>query len=164
MAPKFNGEWVHKVDAKGRMSVPAIFRRALEEADPDWSQGLNANFVIVQGLSDHPRLDCLTMKAADTLARIIETYPPLSEEREEMEEMIHAASNHVQLDENGRVVLNQRLRESIGLGDEAMLVGMGERFHIWSPAEYAARQAARPARNRAAILARFDHSRLRGAE
>jgi MraZ protein len=160
VARQFNGEWIHKVDAKGRMSVPAPFRRALEEMDPDWSAGLNPNFVIMQGLSDHPRLECLTMSAAGALARIIQTYPPFSEEREEMEELIHAGSHPVQLDENGRVVLNQRLRESIGLGDEAMLVGMGERFHIWNAADYAAYRAARGARNRPAILARFDPSRL----
>ena len=35
MKRRFRGESVNKVDAKGRVSVPAAFRRALEEGDPD---------------------------------------------------------------------------------------------------------------------------------
>ncbi|MCK4861351.1 MAG: cell division/cell wall cluster transcriptional repressor MraZ, partial [Rhodobacteraceae bacterium] len=31
MARRFRGKSVHKVDAKGRVSIPASFRRVLEE-------------------------------------------------------------------------------------------------------------------------------------
>ena len=46
---RFRGEAENKVDAKGRISIPAPFRRILEEGDPDWSSGLNPNLVIVYG-------------------------------------------------------------------------------------------------------------------
>ena len=36
-ARRFRGESVHKVDAKGRVSIPAAFRRVLEDGDPDWT-------------------------------------------------------------------------------------------------------------------------------
>ena len=39
MAGTFRGESLHKVDAKGRVSIPALFRRVLEEADPARSPG-----------------------------------------------------------------------------------------------------------------------------
>ena len=35
MARRFRGESVHKVDAKGHVSIPAPFRRVLEEGDPN---------------------------------------------------------------------------------------------------------------------------------
>jgi len=45
----FRGESVHKVDSKGRVSIPALFRRVLEAADPDWTDGLQPNVVVVYG-------------------------------------------------------------------------------------------------------------------
>ena len=49
MIRRFRGESLHKVDAKGRVSVPAAFRRVLEEGDPDFSRESSPNFVIVYG-------------------------------------------------------------------------------------------------------------------
>ena len=49
MIRRFRGESLHKVDTKGRVSVPAAFRRVLEEGDPDFSGGSSPNFVIVYG-------------------------------------------------------------------------------------------------------------------
>ena len=65
MGRRFRGESHHKVDAKGRVSIPASFRRVIEAADPNWTDGLNPELVIVYG--DHRRnyLECYTMEAID---------------------------------------------------------------------------------------------------
>ena len=49
MSRRFRGESIHKVDGKGRVSIPAAFRRVLEENDPDYALGLNPNLIIVYG-------------------------------------------------------------------------------------------------------------------
>ena len=53
---RFRGEAENKVDAKGRISIPAPFRRILEEGDPDWSSSLNPNLVIVYGRRNRKKI------------------------------------------------------------------------------------------------------------
>ena len=42
----------------------------------------------------------------------------------------------MQLDETGRIVLSNRLKEKIGIKGEAIFAGMGEKFQIWEPKNY----------------------------
>ena len=51
MVLSFTGEHTQKVDGKGRMSIPADFRRVLESQDPDWTDGLNPRMYLLYG--DH---------------------------------------------------------------------------------------------------------------
>ena len=69
MVRRFRGEGHHKVDGKGRVSIPAHFRRVLEAGDPSWSEGKAPEFVIVYG--DHRRnfLECFTIDAANETSR-----------------------------------------------------------------------------------------------
>ena len=41
MVRRFRGEGLNKVDSKGRVSIPALFRRVIEVCDPAWTDGLN---------------------------------------------------------------------------------------------------------------------------
>ena len=47
MARRFRGESLHKVDGKGRVSIPALFRRVIEVCDPNWHEKLPPELVIV---------------------------------------------------------------------------------------------------------------------
>lgn len=133
MARVFRGNDRYKVDAKGRVSIPASFRRVLEAGDPDWTDGLRPQFVIVFG--DHRRkyLECYTMNAIDEVDRKIAAKPRGSVERELLELLYHGQSHNAEVDTDGRIVLPQKLREKIGLGDWAHFVGMGDTFRIWKP-------------------------------
>ena len=46
---------------------------------------------------------------------------------------MNTQSLYAQVDENGRMVLPQRLREMFGLDGEALFAGMGEHFQVWAP-------------------------------
>ena len=69
MARRFRGESVHKVDSKGRVSVPAPFRRVLEEGDPDWTPGANPNLVLVYGRMGRNCLEGYSMKSMEEVER-----------------------------------------------------------------------------------------------
>lgn len=165
MTRRFRGESVHKVDAKGRVSIPAQFRRVLEEGDPDWEPGKAPSLVIIYGRTERPRLECFTINAMDEIDAIVATYPAFSEEREELEFFLNTQSSYGALDENGRIVLSAKLRETIGLGEEALFAGKGDNFDIWEPQNYTADLARRTERRTAAgprdIFALLDRSRLR---
>ena len=142
MARRFRGEGVHKVDQKGRVSVPASFRRTIEEGDPDWGPGVNPTFVLIYGRPSGHCLEGYTMAGAQALDDKISRLPSFSRHRRALERLLNTQSVYVQIDENGRIVLPQRLREQFGLGEEAYFAGMGERFQVWAPEAYAADMAS----------------------
>ena len=136
MIRRFRGESLHKVDAKGRVSVPAAFRRVLEEGDPDFSNGSSPNFVIVYGGVRGSCLEGYTINSISKVDKLISKLPRFSKDREMLERFINTQSTYMQLDETGRIVLSHRLKEKIGIGDEAIFAGMGEKFQIWEPKNY----------------------------
>ncbi len=133
MARRFRGESTHKVDAKGRVSIPALFRRVLQAGDPDWREGLNPNLVIVYG--DHRRkyLECYTIEAIDEVDEQIAALPRGSRERKLLEKLFNGQSFPTNVDETGRLVLPAKLREKIGLDKEAFFIATGDTFQIWNP-------------------------------
>ncbi len=141
MARRFRGESVHKVDGKGRVSIPAPFRRVLEDGDPDWTSGGNPNLVIVHRRPGRNCLECFTIRAMDEIDEMISALPRFSTDREKLERILNTRSTYAQVDENGRMVLGSKLREMIGPGDEATFAGMGDKFQVWGPEAFAADQA-----------------------
>jgi MraZ protein len=136
VARRFRGESTHRVDQKGRVSIPAPFRRVLEEGDPDWSPGAQPSLIISYGQRVRNCLDAYSIRGMETLEEAIAALPH-GDERDLVERMLLTKSVHVAVDDTGRIVLPQKLREQIGLGEEAVFAGLGERFEIWSPGAYA---------------------------
>jgi MraZ protein len=143
VARRFRGEYHQKVDSKGRVSIPAGFRRVIEQADPDWSDGQRPNLVIVYGTAAQNRLDCYTIEAIDRIDARIDRMKLGSQERKMLERLYHGHSLPAQVDEDGRIVLPAKLREKIGLGDEAFFIASGDHFQVWKPETYAAEEDAR---------------------
>ena len=138
MARRFRGESTHKVDAKGRVSIPAAFRRVLEENDPDWTDGLNPNLIIVYGDKSRSFLEGYSMTAMDDVDEKIAKLPRGSKNRRMLERMFSGQAVQLQVDETGRLVLSPKLRDKIGIKGEAFFIASGDTFQIWEPATYEA--------------------------
>ncbi len=136
VARRFRGESLHKVDGKGRVSVPASFRRVLEAGDPDWTKGLRPQFVIHYGSERQKYLEVYTMLAIDDVDRRIEALPRGSARRRVLEEEFQGKSLPSEVDGDGRLILPQKLRDKLGLEDEAFFIGSGDTFKIWKPETY----------------------------
>lgn len=133
MAGMFIGEHTFKVDGKGRVSIPADFRRELEEGDPLASQTGRPRMVIVYGHDKQKQLVVHTFEGYKRLAQDIARLPRGSERRKIMERMILNRARPTEVDNDGRLVLPQMLRDKIGLDGTAYFAGMGETFEIWKP-------------------------------
>jgi MraZ protein len=140
---RFRGEFHQKVDGKGRVSIPADFRRVLESGDPAWSDGKAPEFVIVYG--DHRRsyLECYTMEAAAEVDEQIGALARGSMERRMLERLFNGQSLKTSVDDTGRIVLPQKLRTKIDLDEEAYFIATGDTFQIWKPETYDAEEKAR---------------------
>jgi MraZ protein len=140
---RFRGESQHKVDNKGRVSIPASFRRVLEAGDPNWQNGGTPELVIVYG--DHRRnfLECYTMEAIDEVDSKIDALPRGSMERKMLQRLFHGQSFPTSVDETGRLVLPAKLRSKIDLEGEAFFIAAGDTFQIWKPETYETEEKAR---------------------
>lgn len=143
MSRRFRGESRHKVDAKGRVSIPASFRRVLEQGDPNWQPGQNPELVIVYG--DHRRnyLECFTIEAIEEVDGKIDALPRGSMQRKMLQRLFHGQSHPTNVDETGRLVLPAKLRAKIELDDEAFFIAAGDTFQIWNPDTYDTEELAK---------------------
>ncbi len=140
MAHRFRGNATHKVDQKGRVSIPATFRRVLELGDPDWSEGRPPTLLMVVGMRDEPMIECYTVQAMEALEDRILTIEDYFD-RETLLRDVVGRAQAAEMDETGRIVLGQRIRDAVAITDAAEFVGQLDKFQIWSPPTFAARSA-----------------------
>lgn len=137
MARRFRGQEEVKVDAKGRLSIPAKFRRVFESCDPDWETGRRPQLVIVYGPADWQHLELYTMEAIDEIDAQIDRMARGSPERRWLERLMNGTAEEAEIDTDGRIVLPQKLREKIGLDDRAFFIASGDYLRLWNPDTYA---------------------------
>lgn len=136
MAGMFIGEYTFKVDSKGRVSIPALFRRELEEGDLDRPNADRPRMVIVYGTDKQRMLRVYTQAAFEVLATDIAAMPRGSKNRTMLQNLILAKSLPTEIDPDGRLVLPAMLRGKLGLSGEVKFAGVGETFEIWRPDIY----------------------------
>ncbi|PZO67801.1 MAG: transcriptional regulator MraZ [Paracoccus denitrificans] len=138
MARRFRGSEEVKVDAKGRVSIPAKFRRVFEAGDSDYENGRRPQLVIVYGFADWKTLRLYTMEAIQGIDARIDRMQTGSVERTYLETMMNGLSEEAEIDGDGRLLLPQRLREKIGLDDRAFFIASGEFLKLSTPEQHEA--------------------------
>jgi MraZ protein len=150
---RFVSTFINKIDAKGRVSVPAPFRAVLERDRYD--SGGHVGVYCYPSL-DAPALDAGGERLARRIDGLLRGLPDYSDERDELSVALYGDVQILQIDQDGRIVLPQGLRAHAGIGAEVAFVGLGEKFQMWEPGRFAERRQ----RARAKVDA---HRRLLGA-
>lgn len=110
--------------------MPAPFRAVLAK------EGFEGIFV--HPALESPALDCGGARLLSAIDSLLATLPPYSPEREDLSLALLGTSEILRMDSEGRVMLGERMRAEIGLSDEAVFVGQGEKFQIWEPRRFTA--------------------------
>lgn len=118
----FLGPHVNRIDAKGRVAVPAEFRRALEAER-------ERGFYCLMSVR-HDYLECGGGDFILDYKRMIRDLPPFSAERELLEEHILGSLRFLPFDTEGRVVIPDAFRRHAGLVERVHFQGRGETFVI----------------------------------
>ena len=130
---QFVSHYMLRLDAKGRVSVPATFRAALAR---DGFDGLYCHPAL-----DRPALDAGGNALLAEIQALITGYPPYSEQREQFALSLYGTSETLKIDSEGRVVLTEGLKAHAGITDAAIFVGLGHKFRIWEPGRFRAELA-----------------------
>lgn len=130
---RFLSHFTNRLDAKGRVSIPAPFRAILAR---DGFQGLLAHASL-----DVRALDCGGNALLARIDGVLDTLPPYSEEQDTFSTALLGASEILKIDSEGRVILTEPLRTFAGISTEVSFVGLGHKFQIWEPALFRAHLA-----------------------
>ena len=125
----FTGSHEHRIDGKGRVSLPSDFRQVLGELG-----GVGLLF-IVPGMSDPSALTVLPPGAYADLQQWHKDQQYASKRvRQYMTKKILGDVRRVTLDPGGRMVIPPVFRELLGEDPEVMFIGADKGFEIWSAA------------------------------
>lgn len=122
---RFVSTYTLRIDAKGRVSIPAPYRSVLTRE--------GADMLYCHPSLAEPALDAGGGKLLEEIDTLISRYPPYSEAREELAAALYGTSETLRIDPEGRVVLTETLKDHAGIGDNVSFVGLGHKFRIWEP-------------------------------
>jgi MraZ protein len=130
---RFVSHHVLRLDAKGRVSVPASFRAVLRR---DGFDGLYCYPAL-----DRPALDAGGNALLAEIEALIAGFPPYSAQREEFSLALYGTSETLKIDGEGRVVLTDAHKTHAGIKNAVIFVGLGHKFRIWEPGRFRAELA-----------------------
>ena len=130
----FHGAHEVKIDAKGRFAFPARYRDELNVVASgelvvtvDYTRD---NYLLVY---PQPKWEMVQKQLLDL---------PNDDELRMVQRRMLGCAQDVTLDGQGRISITSVLRKEASLGNQAVLIGQGERFELWDEATWAERSAS----------------------
>jgi len=133
----FTSEYVCKLDAKGRLVLPARIKAQLPEPE-----GGVQELVIRRGFEQ-----CLIIYPMVEFKKVFSKISGLNEFNEEYRKLQRnflSGVITVELDSNGRFLIPKNMLAYAQVDKDAMLVGTGSKVEIWNPSIYEKHQIQDP--------------------
>lgn len=119
----FKGTYRYRIDPKGRLPVPPPFRKSLQQE--------GSHHVVLTVLDQ-----CLAAYPPGEWARLerqLAQLPAFSKPVKALTRLLLSRALECSLDGQGRILLPPGHRATAGLAREAVVVGVLNRFEVWSP-------------------------------
>jgi MraZ protein len=124
-----HGEFRFKVDAKGRLALPAKFRKALP-----------GSLVVSRELAD----DCLYVFEPEAFNQWVNQlfidkfggYKSSNRQHVKLRTALKSRTDDVEMDKTGRIMLAPALRDAVGIDKDVVIVGNEGYFEIWDSAKF----------------------------
>ncbi|NND53064.1 MAG: division/cell wall cluster transcriptional repressor MraZ [Flavobacteriaceae bacterium] len=119
----FYGEFLHNIDRKGRLIMPAKFRDVCKEYAVD-------RFFLTRGLDK-----CIFMFAEDEWRSQEQKFKNMSftkKETRSFNRMFFAGAVDVLPDKQGRFIIPPYLKDYAGIKRETIVIGVSNRIEIWN--------------------------------
>lgn len=132
----YNSSYRHGVDDKRRLQIPAKWRPS--------EAGVEFTLILWPKSKEGPCLRVLPPQEMAELMRDIDTMPNSDPNKVVLKRFIGSESVQVALDKGGRICLPEAMAAAAGLkiDEEAVLVGLLDRFEIWNPDRFEKVRAA----------------------
>lgn len=120
----FLGEFVHTIDDKGRLVIPAKFRSTMA-----------SGMVISRGMDR-----CLViypLGAWQAYRERISALPTTDRDARDLRRLVFGSAADITPDSQGRFIIPPSLREYAGLDGQVVIVGCDTYIELWHPEEWA---------------------------
>lgn len=125
----FIGHIAGRVDEKGRIFVPASYRKLLS--------GLDSKRIVMRRDMDN---ECIIFypehiwdEKVTALRNALDDWEP---EDQMLLMQFMSAAEFLEIDNQGRILIQKRDLEAIGIGQDIVFVGLFDRFALWSPDKF----------------------------
>lgn len=122
---RFTGNSDAKADAKGRIFLPAAFRKLLSQAGED---GLVMRRDIFQ--------KCLVLYPRsvwnEMLDKVVSSTSPFSSKGRDVMRRLVAGTENLSIDSDGRILIPRRYLEMADITNEVRFIGMDNTIEIWN--------------------------------
>ena len=113
------GQHRYQLDTKGRIALPAKFRESFADG-------------VFLTLGQDGCLFAFPKQEWDGRSSEVRSRPLNGQHARAYARMFFGNAERVDLDSQGRLVIPQKLRTGVGIGRDAIVIGVSDRLEIWS--------------------------------
>ena len=129
--PMLRGATKVTLDAKGRLAIPVRYRdQLMTRAEGHLVATVDRDYcLLIYPLPDWEEIE-----------RKLTRLPALNKQSRRLQRLMLGHATELEMDSHGRVLLTRELREFAGLDRQAMLIGQGNKFELWSEERWSVRR------------------------